>query len=106
MSFDPDFGKTGFPRRLFRLRFRQLELTQQAFATRYGLSFGMVRSERAACASASASATEVCLRSWVALLFGRLGAVASPYGRLCRVQVDKILCDERSLLIAEIAGRR
>jgi DNA-binding transcriptional regulator YiaG len=43
MTFDPDFGKTGFPRRLFRLRFRRLRLTQEGFADRYGLSLGSVK---------------------------------------------------------------
>ena len=43
MTFDPDYGKTGFARRLFRLRFYKLNLTQEAFAVRFGLSVGMIR---------------------------------------------------------------
>lgn len=43
MPFDPDFGKGGFARRLFRLRFRRLRVSQDVFARRYGLSAGMVR---------------------------------------------------------------
>lgn len=43
MAFDPDFGKTGFARRLFRLRFHSLRLSQAAFAHRYGLSLGAVK---------------------------------------------------------------
>jgi hypothetical protein len=42
-GFDPDFGKTGFARHLFRLRFRDLKLTQRAFAERFGLSYSVVR---------------------------------------------------------------
>jgi hypothetical protein len=41
--FDPDFGKTGFARHLFRLRFRRLKLSQRAFAERFGLSYSVVR---------------------------------------------------------------
>lgn len=43
MAFDPDFGKTGFARHLLRLRFRDLKLTQRAFAERFGLSYSVVR---------------------------------------------------------------
>lgn len=43
MSFDPDFGKTGFARHLFRLRFRDMKLSQRAFADRFGLSYSTVR---------------------------------------------------------------
>ncbi len=43
MTYDPDYGKAGFPLRLFRLRFYKLGLTQIAFAARFGLSVGMVR---------------------------------------------------------------
>ena len=43
MIYDPDYGKTGFPLRLFRLRFRKLGLSQVAFAERFGLSVGMIR---------------------------------------------------------------
>ncbi|NLR38534.1 hypothetical protein [Novosphingobium sp. ERW19] len=43
MAFDPDFGKTGFARHLFRLRFRDLKLSQRAFAERFGLSYSVVR---------------------------------------------------------------
>lgn len=43
MTFDPDFGKTGFARHLFRLRFRDLKLTQRGFAERFGLSYSVVR---------------------------------------------------------------
>lgn len=42
-GFDPDFGKTGFARHLFRLRFRHLGLSQRAFAQRFGLSYSVVR---------------------------------------------------------------
>jgi transcriptional regulator with XRE-family HTH domain len=42
-DFDPDFGKTGFARHLFRLRFRHLKLSQRAFADRFGLSYSVVR---------------------------------------------------------------
>ena len=41
--FDPDFGKSGFARHLFRLRFRRLKLSQRAFAERFGLSYSVVR---------------------------------------------------------------
>lgn len=43
MAFDPDFGKSGFARHLFRLRFRDLKLSQRAFAERFGLSYSVVR---------------------------------------------------------------
>jgi len=43
MPFDPDFGKSGFARHLFRLRFRDLKLSQRAFADRFGLSYSVVR---------------------------------------------------------------
>ncbi|WP_197423651.1 DNA-binding transcriptional regulator [Novosphingobium sp. CCH12-A3] len=43
MAFNPDFGKTGFARHLFRLRFRDLKLSQRAFAERFGLSYSVVR---------------------------------------------------------------
>ncbi len=43
MTFDPDYGKTGHARRLFRLRFYKLNLSQTAFAERFGLSVGMIR---------------------------------------------------------------
>lgn len=43
MTFDPDFGRTGFSRHLFRLRFRRLNLSQRAFAERFGLSYSVVR---------------------------------------------------------------
>ncbi|MEG3083677.1 hypothetical protein U1707_08485 [Sphingomonas sp. PB2P12] len=43
MGFDPDFGKQGFARDLFRLRFRRLRVDQPTFAARFGLSFGMVK---------------------------------------------------------------
>ena len=43
MTFDPDFGKSGFARHLFRLRFRQIELSQRKFAERFGLSYSVVR---------------------------------------------------------------
>ena len=48
MTFDPDFGKVGFARDLFRLRFRQLGLDQETFADRFGLSYGMVRDQEQA----------------------------------------------------------
>lgn len=43
MTFDPDFGKSGFARHLFRLRFRRLKLSQRAFAARFALSYSVVR---------------------------------------------------------------
>lgn len=43
MTFDPDFGKEGFARHLFRLRFRRLHLSQKAFAKRYGLGYPTIR---------------------------------------------------------------
>lgn len=50
MAFDPDFGKTGFARDLFRLRFRRLRIDQPTFAARFGLSFGSVKdNEQARC---------------------------------------------------------
>lgn len=45
MGFDPDFGKQGFARDLFRLRFRRLRIDQPTFAARFGLSFGMVKDQ-------------------------------------------------------------
>ena len=42
-NFDPDFGKTGFARHLFRLRFRRLRLSQRAFAEGFKLSYSVVR---------------------------------------------------------------
>lgn len=48
MPFDPDFGKVGFARDLFRLRFRRLRIDQPTFAARYGLSFGTVRDQEQA----------------------------------------------------------
>lgn len=41
--FDPDFGKTGFARHLFRLRFRRLKLSQREFSQRFALSYSVVR---------------------------------------------------------------
>ena len=43
--FDPDFGKTGFARDLFRIRFRGLRVSQVIFAKRFGLSLGQVRDQ-------------------------------------------------------------
>ncbi|MFA7587328.1 MAG: hypothetical protein WCY11_14220 [Novosphingobium sp.] len=43
MEFDPDFGKSGFARHLMRLRFRQLKLSQRAFAHSFCLSYSVVR---------------------------------------------------------------
>lgn len=43
MTFDPDFGKTGFARRLLRLRFRKLRLSQAEFASRFGLTLGTIK---------------------------------------------------------------
>lgn len=43
MTFDPDMGKTGFARHLFRLRFRRLKLSQRAFAERFGLGYPTIR---------------------------------------------------------------
>ncbi len=53
MVFDPDFGKTGFARDLFRLRFRRLRIEQPAFAARFGLTFGMVKDQEQARAKPS-----------------------------------------------------
>lgn len=47
MTFDPDFGKTGFARDMLRLR-RRLSyrpLTQEEFAQRFGLTSAMVRDQ-------------------------------------------------------------
>ena len=41
--FDPDFGKSGFARHLFRLRFRRLKLSQRQFSERFALSYSVVR---------------------------------------------------------------
>lgn len=43
MAFDSDFGKQGFARDLFRLRFRTLKLSQRAFAERFGLGYPTIR---------------------------------------------------------------
>lgn len=43
MTFDHDMGKVGFARHLFRLRFRDLKLTQRQFAARYGLGYPTIR---------------------------------------------------------------
>ncbi len=48
MPFDPDFGKVGFARDLFRLRFRTLRVDQPTFAARFGLTFGMVKDQEQA----------------------------------------------------------
>lgn len=48
MAFDPDFGKQGFARDLFRLRFRRLRIEQPAFAKRFGLTFGMIKDQEQA----------------------------------------------------------
>jgi transcriptional regulator with XRE-family HTH domain len=45
MSTDPDGGKVGFARDLFRLRFRRLRYRQDVFAQRFGLSHGMVKDQ-------------------------------------------------------------
>lgn len=42
-AFDPDFGKAGFARHLFRLRFRRFKLSQREFSQRFGLSYSVVR---------------------------------------------------------------
>ena len=41
--FDPDFGKDGFARHLFRLRFRRLKLSQREFSARFALSYSVIR---------------------------------------------------------------
>ena len=41
--FDPEFGKDGFARHLFRLRFRRLKLSQREFSERFALSYSVVR---------------------------------------------------------------
>ncbi|WP_207212385.1 helix-turn-helix domain-containing protein [Sphingobium cupriresistens] len=41
--FDPDRGLDGFALMLFRLRFRELKLSQRAFAQRYGLGYPTIR---------------------------------------------------------------
>jgi transcriptional regulator with XRE-family HTH domain len=43
MTEDPDFGKTGFARKLFRLRFHALDLSQREFADRFGLAYATMR---------------------------------------------------------------
>lgn len=43
MAFDSDFGKQGFARDLFQLRFRTLKLSQRAFAERFGLGYPTIR---------------------------------------------------------------
>ena len=48
MAFDPDFGKQGFARDLFRLRFRRLRVDQETFALRFGLTFGAVKDQEQA----------------------------------------------------------
>ena len=48
MAYDPDFGKQGFARDLFRLRFRRLRIEQPEFARRFGLTFGMVKDQEQA----------------------------------------------------------
>jgi hypothetical protein len=48
VAFDPDFGKTAFARRLFRLRFRQLKISQAKFASRFGLTLGCVKDQEQA----------------------------------------------------------
>ncbi len=48
MPFDPDFGKVGFARDLFRLRFRRLRIDQPTFAARFGLAFGTVKDQEQA----------------------------------------------------------
>lgn len=48
--FDPDFGKTGFARHLFRLRYRRLKLSQKNFAKRFGIGYSTIRDvEQARC---------------------------------------------------------
>ncbi len=53
MTFDPDFGKVGFARDLFRLRFRTLKIDQKSFAERFGLTFGMIKDQEQSRASPS-----------------------------------------------------
>lgn len=48
MAYDPDFGKTGFARDLFRLRFRRLRIEQPDFAKRFGLTFGQIKDQEQA----------------------------------------------------------
>ena len=48
MAYDPDFGKTGFARDLFRLRFRRLKIEQPDFAKRFGLTFGQIKDQEQA----------------------------------------------------------
>jgi hypothetical protein len=48
VAFDPDFGKVGFARDLFRLRFRHLKVDQPTFAARFGVTFGMVKDQEQA----------------------------------------------------------
>lgn len=45
MEFDPAFGRKGFARDLFLLRFRRLRLSQAQFAARFGLSVGAVKDQ-------------------------------------------------------------
>jgi DNA-binding transcriptional regulator YiaG len=46
--FDPDYGKTGFARDLFRLRHRKLGICQESFAERYGVSLAMMKDQEQA----------------------------------------------------------
>lgn len=48
MTFDSDFGKIGFARDLFRLRFRKMRMDQSTFAKRFGLTLGMVKDQEQA----------------------------------------------------------
>lgn len=53
MPYDPDCGKTGFARDLFRLRFWRLKLAQGPFAERFGLTKGAVKDQEQARAAPS-----------------------------------------------------
>jgi len=77
MPFDPDFGKSSFARHLFRLRFRDLKLSQRAFADRFGLSYSVVRdAEQGAKPSRSLRlivAAIACDPAFMATVAGRAG---------------------------------
>lgn len=43
MVLDADLGKAGFARKLFRIRWHGLGLSQRAFAAQFGLAYATVR---------------------------------------------------------------
>lgn len=77
-GFDPDFGKSGFARHLFRLRFRHIKLSQRAFADRFGLSYSVVRD-----AEQGARSTPL-LRLAIADNPERMALIAKQAKQVCR----------------------